>query len=760
MRSRSPVPTSRPIGRRALAIASVGYVAVLAVWVDAGQEPLAWFAGALALLVAATTSGAESGPVRAVGWGAAVAVVSLAPRTDDRLLYALGALGVFVSVAAASIAMARIPADGGMAGGRTVSPLLPIVASGAAWWWAVSARFLAAQAPGLRAPAGAGAIAASAASLVGLVVRTRRKRRLELGVVERTEAMRSVLATVALATIVVAVIAPRGAEPVARLGIIVVACVVCAAASHPDAVRVAGGVRRAIALGLVGGSVAIVGAIAAEGSGRTWTTTLVTCLAVLFVGSRAEWLERPLRPAEGAWLDAFEQACRDTARSDPDEALRATLMALRAPTGLEAPSPELWTLHPTRVATVDAAGYLHDAEAELPEALLMLAASEPHATLRAELLDELEVRRADLRSLARWMGGRGAMLATVVASEGETEGLLVVPRGGRADPPTLEEVRALKRVADLAARACEQRAARARMLDRVREANQRAEEADERALYLAHERTLDKNRDALAATRLARPATVGVYSAASRAALEALERRTAGAASIAIVAPSGVDAVPYIARAHLSGARREAPLVLVDATSAREHDLERWRNPEASPLALANRGLLVLLDGAALPADVQELVARSLAERRAPWERPDAIDVQLALTGTAAPEELVTAGRLTSALALRLADALVAPIHLPRLSERSDDLRSIVTDRLAREGLRVLGRPVGIEHAAFARLVDHAFPGEDAELAAVVQRLVSLCASNGREVVRASDVDALALVTPESKARQKDPISA
>jgi DNA-binding NtrC family response regulator len=238
-------------------------------------------------------------------------------------------------------------------------------------------------------------------------------------------------------------------------------------------------------------------------------------------------------------------------------------------------------------------------------------------------------------------------------------------------------------------------------------------------------------------------------------ALEALERRTSVGAPIAVVAPSGVDPVPYLARAHLAGVRREAPLVLVDATSAREHDVTRWSDPQTSPLALANRGLLLLLDGSALPTEVQQLVAGALAQKRAPWERPDALDVQLALTGVAAPDELVAQGRLDSSLALRLADARSAPVALPRLRDRAEDLRAILTDRLAREGLRVLGRPVGIEQAAFARLVEYPFPGEDAELAAIVQRLIARCRG---EVVAAADVDALRLNNGTS--RRKDPLSA
>jgi hypothetical protein len=748
-------------------VASVGYVGSLAVWDTGKEEPLAWAGAALAVVVAAFTSGARVGPVRAAGWGTAIAIAALSAGGADRVLYGCSALGAFVTTAAACVAVSRMAPDGGLASGPRPSSVLPAIASGLGWWWAIGERFVAA--PGgwdgsgrrsLVALSSGVAVGVAALALVAHVAWTRRVRRFELGVAERVEAMRASFVAIVLATAVVAVIAPSGGDGVVRSGLVAGAALVCGIASHPDAVRVASAVRRAIALSLVGGSVALVGTLAAEGSGAWWITTLLTSLAVLVVASRASALEAPLRPCEGVWLDAFDRAREEALRADPEDAIRTTLMALRAPAGLEAPSPELWSLNPTRVSTVDAAGYLHEAEAELPETLVLHAAGEPEGTLRSVLLAQLEVRRADLRPLERWMTGRGAMLATLVASEGETEGVLLLPQGKRGEPVTLEEIRAHKSVADRLARACEQRAHRARMLERVNQANRRAEEAEDRALAFAHERTLDKNRDALAATRLARPATVGVYSAASRAALEALERRTAAGASIAVVAPSGVDPVPHIARAHLSGARREAPLVLVDATSAREHDPERWRNPEVSPLALANRGLLVLLDGAALPADVQEIIARSLAERRAPWERADAIDVELALTAAVPPQKLVDDGRLTNGLALRLADALVAPIHLPRLSERAEDLRSIVTDRLAREGLRVLGRPVGIEHAAFARIVDYAFPGEVAELAALVQRLVARCASAGRDVVVAADVEALRLGPSVGEGRQKDPISA
>jgi hypothetical protein len=474
--------------------------------------------------------------------------------------------------------------------------------------------------------------------------------------------------------------------------------------------------------------------------------TLATAAFALWVGAAAPLLERSLRPGGGAWLDAFERAESEAGRGEPDDAIRGVLLALRELNlgAASARSPELWTLLPSRVTSVDAAGYLHERDAQLPEGLLQVAAAEPEGTLRAPVLEALEVRRPDLRPLAVWMADRGVALASLIESGGEADGVLVIGRGTRplAEPPTLEEVRALKRVADRLASPCRARGTSTRLLALAHEQRQRAEAAEERVELLRHERALDAGRAILATARIARAASVGVYSAEARMALDALERRASLGAPIAVVAPPGVDPAPYLARAHLSGARRTAHFVLVDGASSSEHDPARWCDPEASPLALAHRGMLVLLDGAALPVVVQELIAGVLAQRRAPWERADALDIQLALTGLVEPETLVAKGRLDAALAVRLGDARSAPIVLPRLRHRSEDLRALLTDRLAREGLRVLGRPVGIEQAAYARLVEYTFPGEEAELALLVQRMVARCRG---DLVCAADIDALRL---------------
>ncbi|MGO9833820.1 MAG: hypothetical protein ACLP1X_06365 [Polyangiaceae bacterium] len=753
--------TARPLPWRTvlLPVASTAYVAAVAIRADHGYEPRAWLVGLGAITLVLVASRRSSRLVRAVGWGFGVLAASLAAEGEGRALDAFSAIGVFACAAAACVAVSRMTPEGGLVEAARPSPAPVVSCLGVAW-------FVAAIAPVVPADREPGSVVgaratvlwiATAVSVVGLWAFTEwtaHKRRLELGVVARLEAIRVGLVAIFFVAAFIAGFGRASPQAVAEFALACAAATVTAAALHEDAVRVSRAARRVAVLAIACGGVALLGASAADGSGNVWTVTLISGLLCAAIGSAARTLEAPLRPARGAWLDAFARACESSVRPEAEDAIRDVLMALRAPAGLEAPSPELWTFAPTRSSTVDAAGYLHEEEATFPEALLLFAVAEPEATLRAEVLDAREVRLPELRPLARWMTARGAMLATVVACEGDTEGLLVLPRGARQESPTLEEIRELKRVADHLAAACRARAGQLRMLERGRDATARVAAIDQRLERLLRERALDTGRDALAAVRLARPATIGVYSAASRLAFEQLEMRTAADGSIALVAPSGVDPVPYIARAHLGGTRRDAPLVLVDCTSAREHDIERWADPGASPLALAHRGLLVLLDAAALPPEVQQLVARACTEMRAPWERPEPIDVRLALTGVASPDRLVAEGRLDPALALRLGDARVAPIVLPRLRDRPEDLRAILTDRLAREGLRVLGRPVGIDHAAYARLVDHSFPGEDAELAAIVQRLV---ASVTGDVVRASDVDALHL--PEER-RRKDPLSA
>jgi hypothetical protein len=542
-------------------------------------------------------------------------------------------------------------------------------------------------------------------------------------------------------------------DAAAAFGGAIASALIVRLARTSDALSLAKSGRRALTLVVFGGPLVALVAVIAAGRDAGGLALVLAILAVL-VGTFAKKLEEPFLPVKGIMLDALRDAREAAREREARAAMAHALMRIReacavglGPTA--APSPELWLLHPIRVITVNAAGYLQERTAELPDRIFDVALGEPHGTLRTSVLRALEVRRADLRPLLAWLEQRDAIFATVIAESEDPDGLLVVPAGARTEELTLEEVRAAKLLADAFVAVSQATSAKERHLGRERELKLRIDALDDEAARLKHTIALDVGRHALAAARLARPATVGIYSAISRMAYEALERRIGADAPTVLVAAAGIDPIPFVARAHLGGPRKDGPFVVVDGTSTREHDLERWTDERTSPLALANHGLLLLVDGGALPRDIQVLIARAASERRPPWERADAIDIGLALSTTRSLEELAEAGQLAPELGARFEEA--EAIVLPRLRDRSEDLHSIVADRLAREGLRVSGRPMGIDAAAFGRLVEYAFDGEDAELAAIVTRLVANARQDHRDVVRSADVDALGLVYPEDE---------
>ena len=574
-------------------------------------------------------------------------------------------------------------------------------------------------------------------------------RRLELGAPPRALACAAAAGVGLVASLAIAITTGVQADAAAALGSAVACPIVVSFARARDPLLLARRGRRVLTLAMFGAPVALLAALAAEGHmPGSGLVALAVALATLAIGGVSAKLEEPFLPAKGLLLDALADATRSAHDREARSAIAKALMRVREAAGHRAASPELWILHPTRICTVDSAGYLQERDGELPPALLEVARGEPGGTVRVDVLRALEVRRADLRPLLRWLEARDALFATLVAEDEDADGFVIVPAGNRTAALTIEEVHAAKLFADAFVAVCQARSARERHLERERDLVGQIEKLDDQLATVSHTSSLDGSRNVLASTRLARPATVGIYSAASRLAYDALERRVQQDAPVVVTARAGVDPVPYIARAHLSGPRKERPLVIVDGTSSREHDIERWRDEHASPIALADRGLLVLVDAAALPRDIQVLVARALSERRPPWERAMPLDVAVALTATTAPDLLVEQGLLAPELYARFEDGAERPIELARLRDRSEDLFSIVADRLAREGLRVRGKPMGIEAAAFARLVEHPFDGEDHELASIVTRLVAHARG---DVIRASDMDAIGLLAPRKR---------
>lgn len=767
-----------PLSRRLLWVGTTACAGAVAIASGEGREPSAWLGCGLGLVLALYATSAGIAGVdriaRASAWGLSLVVASLGAVTGSHGAAACSAVGLFTCLGAAVAANARMPSSGGM---------VPVTRRAATPWVVLLAivgwlSIVAFVSPPQRAIAwlvdhaevwGWVSLAVGGAVLVGSTESALRRRHLELDVRARGLAARSFLVIWSITCLLAAICGPFDADHAARAALAFGAAGVTWAALHPDAARVSRVGRRIVTLALLGGGLVLAAAAAVSGRADPWFATFVAVATALAAGSIASRIEAPLRPAGGVWLDAFAQGAREAARADPEDAIRQTLLALRAPLGLDLPSPELWTFAPVRRSIVDAAGYLHERETELPRDLLEITGAEPFATLRTEVLEALEVRRPDLRSLRAWMTDRAALVATIVAADGEVDGVLLLPAGRRAEPLSLEEVLALKEVAHALAKACRTRGTVLRLLARGREADVRAAGAEEAVARLQQERAVDASRHALATGRLARPALVGQYAAASRLALDALERHAATSAAIAVAGPLGVDPVPYLARAHSIGPRKDAPFVVVDGASARDQDAARWADPTESPLALADGGMLVLLDVGALPEATQKLIARAYADRRAPWAVPGRklLDVQLAVTWVGGRAFDAWGDRVAPALRSALADAFEVIVELPRLADRPEDFRAILTDRLAREGMRLRGRPAGIEPAAYAHLTEYEFPGDDVELGAMVQALVAGCENDMVRVRDVRRVAPMALAAPASQPSpasqpkpKKDPLSA
>jgi hypothetical protein len=753
--------------RRAVVLGlPVLYVAGSAVKTAEGS-PRAWLAIGLGLGVALVGSLSRAGETaaraRARLWtSAALAFTVASIALTERWAWVAFAreLALLGASLAAVRALSAIDGDPGLAASaseavaaRGIGPValrrFAVFAIAAAWGsaalvdglaWTGIAPDMAERAPVFASAAGAAALFAIGATALFVAG----ARRLELGAPPRALACAAAAGIGLIVALAVSITTGAHADSAAALGGALAAPVIVELAQARDTLRLARLGRRALTLAMFGGPVATLAAIAAEGRmAGVGLVAMLVALATMTIGALATKLEEPLLPAKGVLLDALADATRAAHDREARAAMATALVRLREAGGHAAPSPELWMLHPTRIYTIDSAGYLQEKTGELPQKLLDIAQGEPGGTVRVDVLGALEVRRADLRPLLRWLEGRGALFATLVAEGDEPDGVVIVPAGTRTDPLTIEEVHAAKLFADAFVAVCQARSARERHLERERVLVAQVEKLDDELASLRHAASLDGSRNMLASSRLARPATVGIYSAAARFAYDALERRIHNEAPAVIVARAGIDPVPYVARAHLEGPRKQGPLVVVDGTSSREHDLERWRDELASPLALADRGLLVLVDGAALPRDIQVLIARALLERRPPWERAMPLDAAAALTATSMPSALVDEGLLAPELYARFEDA--TPIVIEGLHARAEDLFSIVADRLAREGLRVRGRPIGIDAAAFARLVEHPFEGEDHELSAIVTRLVLHARG---DVVRVADVDAIGLARP------------
>ncbi|WP_437593193.1 hypothetical protein [Sorangium sp. So ce1000] len=753
-------------------LALVGLPALLALglrWVERpprGEdriEPAARSAAAVCLTGAAMLAAARSGPA-------------------GLALIALGNLGAAAASMAALVGLARIAGLGGLLEPPPNTRRLDAVAFASLFWTvAVALPAVSAVAPERAADLDPLLVhyATSAASLGSLTVtlvaiaRVRIARRLELGVADRVEAALLLTATalaVGLAAAFVGVAAPESILPVtsAVAAVCVAFCTVAA-----DAAQVSRALRGTLAVATLATPPALLAVYAVHEAPRgdlglrgapqssIGVAVFGACALCALAGLAAPALARRFAPEGARWLGAFDAATRAAMNPEPEAALEAALSALReaSDAGMagQAP-PALYLLSPPERVTVDRAGYAHTEPAEVPARLIELAQLEPERVLRVEAAEAVEVRRPEVRPLLAWLAERDVGVVALVNDAEGPIGALAIPRARRASPMTLEEVSGLRAVADrlgaVIAVSAMLSGSRGREVAARREAEERAREVSRLERAVAQ----GAGRFRAIAALLARPARAAAYSPAARAALEQLERLGVAGGPVTLLTAPGIDAVAWGAVVHLTSSRAGGPLAIVDGAApvpegfaqafaqaragapargepargepargepargepARGEPaaiegadgapsaLALWRDPDSSPIEAARGGTLLVLDAQALPAEVQSYLGAALPG-----------DVGLVVAVPQTIDALAATGQLSERLADRLGDRAVA---LPSLSSRAEDLRALALDHLARIGVRLRGRPFGLDLRALQAVLDHPWPGNDAEMGAVLLR--------------------------------------
>lgn len=706
-------------------------------------EPAARRAAAVCLTGAAMLAAARSGP-------------------SGLALIALGNLGAAAAAMAALVGLARVAGLGGLLEPPPSTRRLDAAAFASLFWTvAVALPAISAVAPARAADLDPLLVhyATSAASLGSLTVtlvalaRVRIARRLELGVADRVEAALLLSATalaVGVAAAFVGVASPEAILPVTS-AIAAVCVALCTVAA--DAAKVSRALRLTLAIAALATPPALLAVYAVHEAPRgdlglrgapqssIGVAVFGACAICALAGLAAPALARRFAPEGARWLGAFDAATRAAMNPEPEAALETALSALReasdAGTAGQAP-PALYLLSPPERVTVDRAGYARSEPAQVPARLIELAQVEPERVLRVEAAEAVEVRRPEVRPLLAWLAERDVGVVALVNDAEGPIGALAIPRGRRASPMTLEEVSGLRAVADrlgaVIAVSAMLSGSRGREVAARREAEERAREVSRLERAVAQ----SAGRFRAIAGLLARPARAAAYSPAARAAIEQLERLGAAGGPVTLLTAPGIDAVAWGAVVHLSSARAAGPLAIVDgaapapeafaqafararggsperdgaAPAAGSEDTPRalalWRDPDSSPIEAARGGTLLILDAQALSPEVQSYLGAAL---------PDDVGLVVAVPQTV--DALVATGQMSERLADRLGDRAVA---LPSLASRAEDLRALALDHLARIGVRLRGRPFGLDLRALQAVLDHPWPGNDAEMGAVLLR--------------------------------------
>ena len=700
--------------------------------------------------------------IKACFWGIALWAAARTAPAGRPAFDAVANFGTGIAAVSALLALARIGSMGGLLAPHPATRSLDATAfTGLAWGIATAIPATVALLPARTVRLDPLAVdyattTAAVGTLLVMVVASLRLyqlRRLEMGVAERSAGALALTITAFVVVVPAAVLDVAPPDRVLPIGLLVASLACTWTATSIEPTTISSTLRGILAVTILGApAVLIAGLLARAFPEHAGSVVLASASLAIGVGLVARAVAKPLGPEQSRWLDAVDAASRGALQPEPDAAIRAALEALSKATATANSRPELWRNAPEEVLSVDVAGYLHTEKAEAPSRIYELALQEPECTLRAEVLKAMEVRRPEVRPLLEWFDNRHAFSATIVLDTDGPLGFLLLPRAGRVAPMTLEEARAVRILADRLSALFAVSSALARSRERELQATARLDELDAERERLEAIVAASSSRYAADAERLARRVRRTAYSPAARMALEAAEAGGRRGETVALLAPPGCDPAGWAAVVHLASPRCAGPLVLVDGASGAEHDVAVWDDEEHSPVGLAAGGTLALLDALALPEPVQQIVVRQLARQAAAAAHSKVCAPGL-VVGVHAPLEALRDNRRLSPGLLRMLPE--DHVEIPSLVDRAEDLRSLLLDALASAGMKCRGEPFGVDASALRLLLEHAWPGNDVELLAVVARVARVA---GSRIVTAADLAEAGFVPETNSAITATPL--
>lgn len=633
-------------------------------------------------------------------------------------------LSVGVALVSAILAVGRIPGHGGLLSAPTATRSQDAAIFAALLWG------LATALPTIRTLLSTSllvldpitidytTISAGMASLLLMLAVTLRlflMRRLEVDVADRAVSALTVSTVALLATLpalLLDVLAPDRAVPTV---VIASALFHVWAASTRDARRITTSLRAVLAVLTFLAPVALSLALLSRRSPNLAPHFIVVAATLgVVLGLLAARLSRPLGPEQSRWLDAIHRASEAALVPDPDDALRATLVALGSISAGPSSRVELWRLQPDSILFVDIAGQLHDEPAIIPAAPIQLSADEPERTLRLDVLRAVQVRNTKAREALSYFETRAIGAATLLTSETGPLGLLALPRGARNSPLTLEEATALRSLADRLESVLAITAAQARSRQRELETLAKLNALLLENQRLNHALESDGARQRRFAEGYAKRLRPTLYSPNARAAQIELERLAKTSRELSLMLPPGTDALGWASLAHLASARQSGPFVVFDSLTA-DFEQEQWEDPIQSPLTVAETGTWVLLDPQALESAQLDRLIQVLAAHRA---KAEAAGAACQSAGLVLGWHQASSARPSAELRPDLLTLFPERTRLviPSLAERAEDMRALVYERAARFGAILHGKPLGVDASTLSALMEHDWPLNDLEL--------------------------------------------